>query len=75
MDINSFNNDQHLTQEELVEYNQGTLSNKEMHRLELHLIDCALCNEALEGIVKVDSAAFTGSLDNIKSRTNIEEKF
>jgi hypothetical protein len=54
MDINSFNNDQHLTHEELVEYNQGNLSNKEMHRLELHLIDCELCNDALDGLTMVD---------------------
>ena len=72
MDNTSFNNDIHLTYEELVSYGQGNLSNKEMHRLELHLISCALCTEALEGIAKVEEAVLYKSLANI--RTNTETK-
>ena len=40
----------HLTQEELLEYNRGVLGNDEMYRLELHLNECELCSDALEGV-------------------------
>ena len=69
MDNNSFNNDIHLTYEELVAYGQGNLSNKEMHRLELHLINCELCNEALEGIANIDEAVLYKNLAGIKAKT------
>lgn len=40
----------HLIQEELLDYNNGVLGNDEMYRLELHLNECELCSDALEGI-------------------------
>ncbi len=40
----------HLTQEELLDYANGVLSNDEMYRLELHLTECELCSDAIEGI-------------------------
>jgi len=69
MDNNSFNNDIHLTYEELVAYSQGNLSNKEMHRLELHLINCQLCNEALDGIAHIDETAMFKDLGSIRTKT------
>ena len=59
MDNISFNNDIHLTSEELVAYVHGNLSNREMHRLELHLINCELCNDALEGIASIEAEGYT----------------
>ena len=50
MNNESFNSIKHLSYDDLVEYNQGNLSNSEMHRIELHLISCELCKEALEGL-------------------------
>jgi len=69
MDNNSFNNDIHLTYEELVAYRQGNLSNREMHRLELHLINCELCNEALDGIANIDESALFKNLASIRVKT------
>lgn len=69
MDNKSFNNDIHLTYEELVAYSQGNLSNKEMHRLELHLINCELCNEALDGIANIDETVLYKNLANIRAKT------
>ena len=66
MEIINFNNDQHLNTEELIAYQQGTLSNKEMHRLELHFVDCVLCNEALEGLANIDEVEFDKHISNIK---------
>jgi TonB family protein len=69
MDNISFNNDIHLTSEELVAYGQGNLSNREMHRLELHLINCEFCNEALEGIASIEESALNRNLSSIRART------
>ena len=69
MDNTSFNNDIHLTSAELAAYSQGNLSNKEMHRLELHLISCEFCNEALEGVLQIREAGLHKSLANIKAKT------
>ena len=69
MDNKSFNNDIHLTYEELVAYSQGNLSNREMHRLELHLINCELCNEALDGIANLDETVLYKNLANIRAKT------
>jgi TonB family protein len=69
MDNNSFNNDIHLTSEELMAYSQGNLSNREMHRLELHLINCELCNEALDGITSIEETTLSKSLTNIRAKT------
>ncbi len=44
---------QHLTQSELLDYNSGVLGNDEMYRLELHLNECELCCDALDGIALV----------------------
>ena len=69
MDNISFNNDIHLTPEELVAYGQGNLSNREMHRLELHLINCELCNDALDGITGIEETALNKNIKNIRAKT------
>ena len=69
MDNISFNNDIHLSTEELAAYVQGNLSNREMHRLELHLINCELCNDALEGIASIEESALNRNLSSIRART------
>ncbi len=43
----------HLAPEELLDYNQGILGSSEMYRLELHLNECSLCSDALEGMADV----------------------
>ena len=74
MDNNSFYNDQHLTKEELVAYHYGRLSNHEMHRLESHLVDCELCNTALDGMQQIDDSGLDKNLSNIKNRLELNEK-
>ncbi len=46
----------HLSEQELLEYNNGVLGNNEMYRLELHLNECALCSDALEGIAYIKNS-------------------
>ncbi len=64
-----FNSRQHLTYEELVAYHQGYLGNSEMHRLETHLIDCPLCNEALEGLATIEETELEKRLSRIRQTT------
>lgn len=39
-----------LTQEQIFRYIDGTLLPAEMHAVEKHLLDCAFCSDALEGL-------------------------
>lgn len=75
MNIESFNSDQHLSYEELVEYSRGNLSNSEMHRLEQHLIGCELCNEALEGVSLLGYDDASSSVEKIKEATGSTKSF
>ena len=72
MDNTSFNIGKHLTTEELVTYSQGNLSNREMHRLELHLISCELCNDAIEGVSQISEAALLKSLAEVEEKTQVK---
>ena len=40
----------HLTREELEGYRAGTLPDRKRHEVEMHLLDCRLCSEAVTGI-------------------------
>jgi anti-sigma factor RsiW len=38
------------TQQQLLDYVQGRLAPEQQHEVELHLADCELCSEAVEGL-------------------------
>lgn len=38
------------TQQQLLDYVQGRLTPEQQHEVELHLADCELCSEAVEGL-------------------------
>ncbi len=38
------------SQQQLLDYVQGRLTPEEQHEVEMHLADCELCSEALEGL-------------------------
>jgi hypothetical protein len=38
------------TQQQLLDYVQGRLSAEQQHEVELHLADCDMCSEAVEGL-------------------------
>ncbi|HKR04064.1 MAG TPA: zf-HC2 domain-containing protein [Bacteroidia bacterium] len=54
---NIFDHRNCLSKEELISYAKGTLSEKEKHFVEKHLLDCELCTEALEGILALSDAS------------------
>lgn len=41
------------SQEQLLDYVQGKLSPEERHAIELHITDCEMCSEALEGLMAI----------------------
>ena len=43
----------HLSHQELIDYNNAVLGNEEMYRIELHLNECELCTDALDGFGKI----------------------
>lgn len=70
-----FHSDQHLSQEELIDYSRGYLSNSEMHRIEVHLVSCELCNEALQGIkLLANPDQLNESAKKISAAIGVEEK-
>ncbi|MGI8893592.1 MAG: tetratricopeptide repeat protein [Bacteroidia bacterium] len=44
-----------LTQQLLIGYLKGTLTEHETHKAEEHLIDCELCSEALDGLILINN--------------------
>jgi hypothetical protein len=51
----SRSNSKHLSKKEILSYLNANLSEKEMHRIERHLLSCDLCAEAMEGYEGLDS--------------------
>src|SRR6185436_10004190 len=51
-----FISSRHLTRDELVSYARHTLDANELHRMEMHLVDCEFCSDALKGISELKDA-------------------
>lgn len=58
------------TQDSLVRYAEGTLSPAELRSVELHLADCPLCDEALEGILLAGTNQFSEMATELGERVN-----
>jgi hypothetical protein len=41
------------SQQQLLDYVQGKLTAEEQHEVEMHLADCELCSDALEGLAAI----------------------
>ncbi len=52
----------HLTEQEIFDYQNQKLSPSEMHRIELHTLECNLCEEAMSGVSKMDNTLRTASI-------------
>ncbi len=55
-----------LSEEQLLDYVQGNLSNKEKHEVEKHLLSCELCDEAVEGLLLLEEQKRTSLILNVK---------
>lgn len=58
MENNSLKN-RHLTTEEIFDYRNQKLTPAEMHLIEMHLQECSLCDEAMNGVSKMDDSLKT----------------
>ncbi|HVI48372.1 MAG TPA: zf-HC2 domain-containing protein [Chitinophaga sp.] len=55
------------SQQQLLDYVQGRLTPEEQHEVEMHLADCELCSEALEGLAAIkDKQKIPGWLSEMK---------
>jgi hypothetical protein len=57
-----------ISKEMLLLYADGKLSKAAGRKVEMHLIDCELCNLALEGVQAAGTKAFDDMLDNVSER-------
>lgn len=55
-----------LTEEELLNYVQNSLSEKEQHHVEKHLLSCELCNEAVEGLLLIQKERQNSLINSTK---------
>ena len=58
-----------IKSQEMLDYTQGILSNKEQHRIEKHLLECEFCSEAMDGIQMMENP---NSLLAIEEELNLE---
>ena len=65
----------HLTQTELLDYTNGVLGNDEMYRLELHLNECELCSDAIEGVSNINHPKNILDVINAEIRPSKKETF
>ncbi|CAN5508516.1 carboxypeptidase-like regulatory domain-containing protein [soil metagenome] len=57
----------HLSEAELLRYKEGDITNAEMHRVERHLMECELCNDAYEGIISINTHDFKEDVNQLKA--------
>ena len=58
----------HLSQDQLIRYEQDQMDDAEMHRAEQHLLECELCSDALEGIGMLKPQQTEAALQDLKGR-------
>ncbi len=66
---------EHLSQNQLLRYQAAQMNNAEMQLVERHLLDCALCSDALEGLERLAPLQTQSAIEEVKSRltARIEE--
>ena len=60
----------HISGELLLSYKEGRCSDHDMHEIERHLLDCELCQDALEGYELFHSKVIQSDLEILQSRLN-----
>jgi tetratricopeptide (TPR) repeat protein len=62
-----------ISKEMLLKYVQGQLAKPMLRQVELHLIDCPLCSDAVEGIQLAGTDAFEQMLQNVTDRVEAQQ--
>ena len=75
---NIFLQTSHLSSGQMSDYLSHRLVGKELHEVEKHLVDCQLCNEALEGLKRVKSESrlltITGELRKLARKRKLVKR-
>src|ERR1051325_571816 len=59
----------------LIRYVNDQLDARERHRVEKHAIDCAMCSDAIEGLMEMkDRSQLKGIIDNLDRRVTAKEQ-
>ncbi|HYG37597.1 MAG TPA: TonB family protein [Cytophagales bacterium] len=61
-------NQEHLSETQLLNYRMGKMNDTEMYQTELHLLECTLCNDALEGFETESPNVTLADLQDLKGR-------
>ncbi len=72
---NIFNHTGCIERETLLKYQKGLLSREQQHEVELHLTDCELCSESLEGLALISSNSILDELDQELNSTLSSKKY
>ena len=59
-----FSNTTCISKETMLKYINHQLSEKELHEVEKHMLDCELCSDALEGIRYAENSSMLFAIDN-----------
>ena len=54
---NIFSSSHHFTRDELIRYHHHAMSDDELHSMQMHLVDCELCSDALNGVAELANAS------------------
>lgn len=65
---NIFNTGECLTQNELLDYLAGRLHGERLRKAELHIADCELCADAVEGLSLLTETEQHTSIENLENR-------
>ncbi len=65
---NIFNNSACLTQNEMLDYLAGRLHGDRLRKAELHIADCELCADAIEGLSLLTEPEQHTSIENLENR-------
>jgi TolA-binding protein len=68
--MSQLSNEQHLTQDQLLRYVEDDCSRTEMREIDRHLTTCALCCDAVEGLMLLPEPSVT--LDNLNKRIDAQ---
>lgn len=60
--------DKCLSREEILKYKAGNLSGEELRRVEMHIIDCPLCSDAVEGAESISAETIANDFAFVKKR-------
>ena len=63
---NIYSRSSHLSLEQMIDYSNRGLVGIELHEVEKHLVDCSLCNDAIEGMRHTNTTNVLAATDELR---------